>query len=199
MLPLDLLRILLVAPILITAAAFLGASALVILRKSPLVIRASSMAWIVTLASAFLFLAALIFVLVTAQPAVCILFSLPALIVIGVWRSTRGYYILGATEAGVRASFQAALAGLGLPYEETILGFTLSSLYDDLLVRVQAPLGIAQFQMRSPGHRQELAQIAQGVKEQLRLRGEANNTAAAIYTAAGLVFLVLALYQAGRF
>ena len=199
MLPLAPLRILLVAPILFSAFYFLAIGALLFIRATPLMVRATLIAWIITTVTAPLIVATLVFYFSTSDPAVCILLALPALIIFGIWRSTQGYVVIGVTEADLRASLQAALDGVGLPYEESILGFALISLQDNLRVRMSAPLGTAQFQMSSPGHSQELAQIAQGVRDYLHRYAEANQATALLFGLAGLVCLVLAIYQVERF
>jgi hypothetical protein len=58
---------------------------------------------------------------------------------------------------------------------------------------------MAQIRMERPGRSQELAQIAQRVRDHLRRSGEAQTRAAMFFGAAGLFCLALALYQAQRF
>ena len=193
------LRPLFVFPILAVAAGFLAISALVIIRNAPLVIRGSLLAWLLTVSSASLVLATIVLFAATSEPAVCVYLIVPALIIFGAWRSTQGYLVIGVTEADLRASLQAVLSELGLPFEESILGFALTSLHNNLQVRIHPQLGTAQLRMELQGHSPELTQIARRGSHHLRHYGEANITAALIYGALGLFCLALALYQAQRF
>ncbi len=204
MLPLSTLKILLVLPPLIVAAAFFAIGARVVIRGRPMVLRASLSAWLITLVAVPTIVVALSIGLSLSAGGVCLVGLLPAgllaVLVVGFWRSRQGYFVIAAKEASLRAALQAALTGLGLPFEESVLGFTLPSLPDTLRVRLQPRLASADFRMKSRGHSEVLAQIAERAKGHLERHGDSDpGTAALVYGAAGLLFLVLAIYQGGRF
>jgi len=69
--------------------------------------------------------------------------------------------VIAVTEGSFRTSLQGALAELGLPFDETLLGFALTSLRDTLLARVGPRIGTARFCMKSLENAQLLTQIAQ--------------------------------------
>lgn len=204
MLPLPILKILLVLPPLITAAAFFAIGARVVIRGRPMVLRARLSAWLITLLAVPTIVVALSVGFSLSSPGARLVGLLPAVllaaIVYGFWRSGLGYFAIAAKETSLRAALQAALTGLGLPFEETVLGFTLPSLPDTLQVRLQPRLAHADFRMKSRGHADVLAQIAERAREHLELHGDSDGaTAALVYGLGGLLFLVLAIYPGGRF
>ncbi|HSB89543.1 MAG TPA: hypothetical protein VLD63_05910 [Anaerolineales bacterium] len=203
MLPTSTLKVLLVLPPLITASAFLAIGALVGIRKKPLVFRATAAAWLVTLAAAPTLLA-VVSLFTEAPAAICspafLFLVLLAVILFAVWRPSAGFIVVAVSERGFRAGLQAALEGLGLPYQESLLGFTLASLHDTLQARAYPALLSAYFRVRSPENSQIGSQIAERFRDHIRHHGEGKTySAALLYGGAGLVFLLLALYQVARF
>jgi hypothetical protein len=198
-LPLPLLRLLLVSPLLAVAGAFITMGSLVVVRDSALVLRARTLSWLITVPTLSLVLATIVFFLATREPSVCVLLLLPALIIFVAWRSMRGYFMIAVTEADVRASLQAALGELDLPFEESILGFSLVSLGDNLQVRVHPQLGVAQLGMARAGQSPELDRIAASARSFLRRDRDAYVPTAVGLAVAGLVLLLLSIYQARRF
>jgi len=204
MLPLSTLRFLLVVPLLLVAAAFLGISASIILRGRPLLIRGRLLSWALLVIWAPLALAMLIIAYSVSDVSVaCIAvlqIGVAALIILAARRAMRGYLIIGISENMFRESLQSALSRLGLPFQESVIGFTLPSLHETLRTSLAPRLGSAQFQMESPDHPEVLAQIAKRVEEHLRADPEPPSMVAPlIYGVAGLIVLALAAYQAGRF
>ncbi len=198
------LKVLLVAPPLISAAAFLATSALVIVRQRPLLLRGGLALWFMAIAVAPVIVATFLPVLSGSDPALTCLglaeIGAFALLVAVLRRSLRGYLVIAVTEESFRAALKAALAGLGLPFEETVLGFRLSAAHDILRTRVEARLGTAQFHMKSSADSEVLGKIAERVRDHLRTDAySASLGSALIFGATGLLFLVVVLYQAGRF
>jgi hypothetical protein len=111
-----------------------------------------------------------------------------AAILLAARRALRGFLVIGISGDVFRKSLQSALARLGLPYEETVIGFRLASLHDTLRTSLAPRLGSAQFLMESSEHRDVLAGIARWVEEFLRVSVAPPATAPA-----------LAAYQAQRF
>ncbi len=204
MLPLATLKVLLVVPILLVAAAFLGAGARILLRSRPWVIRASLPVWLIVVSMLPILAVVASLAASARQPALACFVSFPivlfAFILASVRRTATGYLILGVTEGSFRASMRAALAAVGLPFEETVLGFVLPSLRDTLQARIEPRLGTAQFRLKGPGHTQTLEQIAQHVRAHLeRDAASLSIGSAALYGAIGVMLLGLAFYQAQRF
>jgi hypothetical protein len=123
-----------------------------------------------------------------------------ALIILAARHAMRGYMMIGGSEDTFRGSLQSALSRLGLPFEESVIGFRLPSLHETLRTSIAPRLGTAQFLMESSDHPEILGQIAERVQEYLRADGASPSMAAIIiYGVAGLVALALAAYQAQRF
>jgi len=203
MLPTSILKVLLVLPPLITAFAFLAIGALAGIRKRPLVFRATAAAWLVTIAAAPVLLA-VVFLFTEAPGAICspafFFVVLLAVILFAVWRPSAGYVVVAVSEHSFQAGLQAALEGLGLPFQESLLGFTLPSLHDTLQARAYPNLLSAYFRMRSPENNHICSQIAERFRDYVRHHGEGKTySAALLYGGAGLVFLLITLYQVGRF
>jgi hypothetical protein len=166
------LRVLLVIPLLLVAAAFLGISAAIILRGRPLLLRGRLLYWALFVIWAPLAVAMLLVAFSVSEAAMtCIaLFQIgaAALIILAARRAMRGYLIIGISENMFRESLQSALTRLGLPFQESVIGFTLPSLHETLRTSLAPRLGSAQFQMESSGSPEVLAQIAKRVEEHLR-------------------------------
>jgi hypothetical protein len=203
MFPMSILRFLLVTPILLAAAFSFAISASILLRHRPVLLRGGLLVWGLLIVSAPIALAILIITASIAEAqmvcyAVLQILAL-AVVVAAAGRAMGGYLIIGASAETVRASVQSALSGLGLPFEESVIGFTLSSLHETLQTWIEPRLGSAQLRMKTSAHPEILAQIAERVEEYLRLRGEPPSMAAPlIFGVAGLAFLALAAYQAQR-
>jgi hypothetical protein len=198
------LRVLLVVPLLLTAAAFLGISGAIVLRKRPLLIRGSLLAWGLLVVAAPIVLAMLLVANAVAEVEVTCLSALQiGVLAIMVWaagRAMQGYLIIGTSEETFRDALRSALARLGLPFEETVMGFTLTSLHETLRTHIAPRLGSGQFQMKSSAHREIVPGIAEAVEQYLRVdTSPPEMVAAAVYGVAGLVVLVLAAFQAQRF
>jgi len=84
------------------------------------------------------------------------------------WRQFRGYWVFGATEATFRQGLHSVLHEIGLPFEESVAGFSLPSLDDTLHVSIQPWMGRADFRMRSGRHGEELKQIVRALRTYLR-------------------------------
>jgi hypothetical protein len=204
MLPLSTLRILLVAPLLLVAAASLGIGAAIVLWGRPLVLRGSHLSWALLAISAPVALAMVILAFSLADPGVTcstiLHIAVLAFLVVGTRRLMRGYLIIGISAESFRASLQASLARLGLPFEESVVGFELKSLRETLRTRITPSLGSAHFQMASSNHPEVLEQIGERVKGFLRAESTPPAMVAPlIYGIVGLAALALAVYQAQRF
>ena len=203
-LPMSTLRLLLVIPLLLVAAAFLGISAAIVLRGRPVLLGGRLSFWVIFLVTVPIALAMLVIATSISDLEVTCISILQigvlALMIVGARRFIRGYMLIGASEETLRDSLQSALARLGLPFEESVVGFTLTSLHETLQTRIEPRLGSAQFHMKSSEHPQVLAQIAQRVAEYLRVDSEPPSMVAPlVFGVAGLVVLALAAFQAQRF
>ena len=204
MLPIATLKPLLVAPILITAAAFLGASGLVILRRRPLLVRGSLLPWLIAAAILPLILAVIIFAASASDPALTCFASIQVgllvFVIVGSRRSARGYIAVAVTGVSLRSALRAALAELDMPFEETMLGFSLRTIHNEVRTRYEPRLGTGQFLLESPANSEVLPRIAKRVRHQLEADFQsASYGSAAIYGVFGLITLILAFYQAARF
>ena len=203
MLPMTTLKPLLVAPILISAGAFLAASALVITRARPLLLRGSQLMWVVAAASLPLVIAAIVLASSVPDPAVTCFASVQValllLMVAAIRRTAGGYTVLGVTGESLRAALRAAIADLGIPFEETMLGFSLGAMHSRLRTKYEPRLGAALLQLEPPGGSGVLKQIAKRVNHYLQAdRHSVSLGSAALYGVFGLFMLVLALYQSSR-
>jgi hypothetical protein len=204
MLPTATLRVLLVVPLLLVAAAFLGISGAIVVRNRPLLVRGSLLALALLLISAPIAVAVVVIAISIAEPQMTCFavfqIGVLALMVWGAHRALRGYLVIGISEETFREALRSALARLALPFEETLVGFALTSLNETLRTSLAPRLGSAHFQMKSVGHGETLTQIARRVEEFLRVDGSPPETIAAlVYGVAGIVVLVLAAFQALRF
>jgi hypothetical protein len=203
MLPIATLKPLLVAPILISTAAFLSAGALVFIRSSPLVLPGSLFPWLIAATFLPLILAVVMFAFAASDPTMtCFAFfqvPLFVLIIFSAKRSTRGYIVLAVTGESLRSALRAAIAELDAGFEETMLGFSLGAIHNMLRTRYEARLGTAQFLLDSPGNPEVLSQIATRVRHHLQADHQSvSQGSAALYGVFGLIMLILALYQSAR-
>jgi hypothetical protein len=194
----------LVLPLLLVAACFLGISASILVRRRPLLLRGRLITWALGAVWAPLALAIVLIAWSVREAAMTCLamfqVGVAAAIILAARRAMRGYLVIGISEDVFREALQSALATLGLPNEETVIGFKLTSVHDTLRTSLAPRLGSAQFLMESSEHPDVLAQIARRVEEFLRLSDAPPATAPALlYGIAGLVALALAAYQAQRF
>jgi len=200
----DALRILLVAPLVILAAALLVTSAWVLVRQRPLLLRSSLVVGLIAVSMAPLALAMLLAAVSDPEPAtLCSSFitgSLLALMIVAFGRATRGYTVIAVTEDSFRAAVRAALVALSIPYEETVLGFVLGTSHNTLRARIEPRIGTAQLNLKSPDTSQILPQIAGHIRDRLGAdRLSMSLGSALIYGALGLLILAAAFYQASRF
>ncbi len=203
MLPMLALRILLVAPILLVAAVFLALSGAILLRRRPIVLRGSLFTWVLFIVWAPVAVATLVVAFYTseAEPTCLAVLQMGILLLFAVAarRFMRGYMIIGISADSLRDSVRSSLTRLGLPFEETVMGFALPLPHEMLETRIEPRLGTAQLQMNSSGRPEILKQIAQRVDEHLRLTGEGPSPVApVIFGVAELIALALAIYQAQR-
>ena len=204
MLPNAALRLLFVAPILIIAAAFLGVSALVILRGRPLIVKGSLFPWLIAASILPLVAAVIVIALSASDPTTTCMATLQAgilvLFIVGARRSTHGYIVVAVTGESLRSALRGAIADLNFPFEETILGFSLGTIHNTVRTRYEPRLGAAQIWLEAQGSSEVLSQIANRVRDHLQADYQsASYGSAALYGALGLITLILALYQSSRF
>jgi hypothetical protein len=198
------LKVLLVVPILLSAALLLTLSALILLRKRPILLRGSVFAWTVTAATGLVILSLVIFLISAAEASITCVGIVQILILLiliaTIQRRVKGYFLVGTSISSFRQALHTALNELNLPFEETILGFNLPSLDDRLVASIAPRLGTAQIHLEGNINTTILDDIARRVDGYLRRTyGSQNEMAAFIYGAAGLVFLALTIYQWARF
>ncbi len=201
---LPLLKVLLVVPIVLAAALMLTLSALILFRKRPILLRGSVFTWTVGVTTGLVIISLVIFLITLADASLTCVGIVQILIllilIVTVQRRVKGYFLVGTTVTAFRQALHTALNELNLPFEETILGFNLPSVQNRLVTSIAPRLGTAQMHLEEKINSTVLDDIAHRVDGYMRRTyGTQSETAAFLYGASGLVFLVLAIYQWGRF
>lgn len=192
-------KIISITPFII-AAAFMAVSVWIIRRNQPFLFRSILLPWLMALAILPV-IGVFLYIVLTDEPAaICSVMYVPIIVIasiaFGFWRLSAEYTVIAASEGSLRAAVVAALQQLGVPFEETLLGFYLPNLYDTLQVKFSPLMDTAQIRMKSRGNIESLSKIIQAVRE--HLAGEASITIALIYGGLGILCLILAIYQYNR-
>jgi hypothetical protein len=119
MLPTTAIRFLLVLPLLLVAASFLGISASILVRGRPLMLRGRLITWALFAVWAPLAVAVVLVASSVREPAMtCLAFSqiaVAAAIILAARRAVRGYLVIGISECVFREYSIRPLPGLGFP------------------------------------------------------------------------------------
>jgi len=105
---------------------------------------------------------------------------------------TRGYLVFSATQSSFREGLLAALARLGLPFEETMAAIHLPTVPADLHVAVQGWIGTGQVRLKKGNGRPLLRQLAKAMNAQYAGSSVATNrTWAVVYLILGILVGVM--------
>jgi len=139
---------------------------------------------------------------VPRQPVAPVLLYLPlavdVVVLALVLALLRGYTVLGAGDRALAGALKRALAGLALPFEESLGALRLPSLAADLSVHTQAGTGSAQLRLE-PEDRAAFDRIAGALRAELAAPGPPGGfraVAFGVFTGAGVLLLGVALLVA---
>jgi hypothetical protein len=127
----------------------------------------------------------------TYRAGIFILLTVLVIIVITMW-SMSGYTAIGVTPDSLRGALQGALQRLGIPYQESLSRFQLTSIGADLQVSASDWLDIVQINVNKRQHKPMLKSIIQVTKQQFAtVPGRVNLRAAIFYCSIGIIEAVL--------
>lgn len=181
---------------LIIAAGYLAAGGWIIIRNQPLLFRASLFEWL-TVVALLPLLGIVLYAVFTNPALICLSFiwlGLVGSLAYAIRRDSVEYMVIAVREEALHAALRASLAQLGIPYDESVAGFTLPALNDTLQVRFQVRMGTAQLRLKSRHNFPRLKEIALATRAHLKAdRESAMVRDGWIYAGLGLFVLVFAL------
>ena len=115
------------------------------------------------------------------------------LFIVVCWQVRQTYLVLGVTEAAFKHALLASLDELGMEYKESLAGFALDELNDELQVGFRGWVATADFKMKTGANREHLQQVVTVLRRQLAAApGRANLIISVTYGVMALLFLSVA-------
>jgi len=194
----------LLAPIVILGLEFIGISALILLRRQPLVLNGQVLAWILV-AGILPINAGMIYLMVTAPETAVICYGVFIVLIqviayAAVLRAMRDVFIFGITAEACRTALREVLGRLGLQTGETILGFDFTEQPGRLQVAIALRLGTAQLKLAGVEDPSLQRAVTRELKTYFRQhQGDFSLQSALIYGVCGILGWLLAVVQWSRF
>lgn len=95
------------------------------------------------------------------------LFVIYAVLLFYLWKTMRGYLIIGVNEDSLRSSLHDTLTKLGLPFEEQLSKIRLMSLNTDLQVSMNAWAGVASLKVKDAKYKETENEIVADLQKKL--------------------------------